>query len=728
VIRPTIRGWLTVLACGAASAVADVDVEVGNGDAITATLSPATEIETFRVAVPKGAKLTVKAAAAANGPLLRIELAPEGASATKTAAGRAPKIKATAKASGVHVVTVASKDGATAGDYGLSISWKSRTKFAASKKLAPGATGTLVFAADDGAAAALVAKGAGKGVAAVVESLTGPGASQTPVGAATAEISLTPSGDWQVLFRNDGTRAGRVACSVKLTPPDAAGGKVDVTAKTIGPGGGSGETAVGARIGTGGGTLVVPVIPPGGAGAEISGSSVTVPAGSLGAPTSVVISTSPPIEVPDAELGATGPTVNFGPEGLRFDEIDGGATAKVTLPYDPEFADSTDSFVIYTRNAAGEITEIPGPYEFDHEAHTVSFPTSHFSSFAAGGRKLPLQTLAQMNDPRDVCDGNDPSPSSPVRWFVAGGNDLVVFALRDGAPPGPPAAAEVFVGGGTNANLGVPRLQYKIQEPVTAVFTTPAGELWFATTLQVLKVDGAGNVQLVAGVRDPGDSGDNGPATDASLTSINSIVVDSAGDLYIADTARNKIRKVSGGTIRRWAGSGAKTLGADNVDLLLTSFLDIQDIEADPTGPNLYVADAGRIRRLGPPPPMTVGRINETVAGSSAGATGSTGDGGAPLAALFKATSGVTVFDDAAQPGDTVLVVTDAADHTIRMVNRTANLVTLLAGQHGVSGFDGDQGLPTDRLKGPARSATGSGALVFVDAGNLRVRRLTLTQ
>ena len=55
----TTRLALVPFALAAATAFAGVDAEVGNGDKITGTISPATESETFRVRVPNGAKISV---------------------------------------------------------------------------------------------------------------------------------------------------------------------------------------------------------------------------------------------------------------------------------------------------------------------------------------------------------------------------------------------------------------------------------------------------------------------------------------------------------------------------------------------------------------------------------------------------------------------------------------------------------------------------------------------
>ncbi len=78
---------------------------------------------------------------------------------------------------------------------------------------------------------------------------------------------------------------------------------------------------------------------------------------------------------------------------------------------------------------------------------------------------------------------------------------------------------------------------------------------------RVLRLGAAtGALILVAGNGTTGFSGDNGPATSAQLWQPAGVAVDSAGNLYIADTGNNRIRKVSNGVITTVAGNGTARL------------------------------------------------------------------------------------------------------------------------------------------------------------------------
>ena len=73
-----------------------------------------------------------------------------------------------------------------------------------------------------------------------------------------------------------------------------------------------------------------------------------------------------------------------------------------------------------------------------------------------------------------------------------------------------------------------------------------------------------GVITTVAGIgTDGGFSGDNGPATSARLYIPRGVAVDSAGDLYIADSENNRVRKVSNGVIITVAGSGTAGFSGD---------------------------------------------------------------------------------------------------------------------------------------------------------------------
>ena len=156
-----------------------------------------------------------------------------------------------------------------------------------------------------------------------------------------------------------------------------------------------------------------------------------------------------------------------------------------------------------------------------------------------------------------------------------------------------------FAGGGLPVNI--PGTQAGLRS-VGSVAVDRAGNVLFTDPYNhiVLRLDGTtGGVSLVAGNGTPGYSGDNGPATSAQLHLPVGIAVDSAGNLYIADTGDSRVRKVSNGVITTVAGNGTEGSSGDNGPATSAQLLLPVGIAVDAAG-NLYIADTGnnRIRKV----------------------------------------------------------------------------------------------------------------------------------
>ena len=114
-----------------------------------------------------------------------------------------------------------------------------------------------------------------------------------------------------------------------------------------------------------------------------------------------------------------------------------------------------------------------------------------------------------------------------------------ISTVAGGAPPATPAAA-------LNTSIGQPR---KV--------AISGGNLYFSSGNSVFKIDGSGTLTLVAGNSRAGFSGDGGPAVNAQLNAPQGIALDSAGNIYIADSLNNRVRKVdTKGIITTFAGNG----------------------------------------------------------------------------------------------------------------------------------------------------------------------------
>jgi len=144
------------------------------------------------------------------------------------------------------------------------------------------------------------------------------------------------------------------------------------------------------------------------------------------------------------------------------------------------------------------------------------------------------------------------------------------------------------------------------------------GNYYFVTSNtgnSVRKITPEGMIYTVAGTGVAGFSGDNGPATAAQLKTTQAVAVDTSGNLYIADAGNNRIRRVSAtdGIITTIAGTGVGAYGGDGGPATAAGILNPLDICFDKKG-NLYIAEnaSARVRKVN-----TTGTIT-TIAGTGA--------------------------------------------------------------------------------------------------------------
>ena len=274
--------------------------------------------------------------------------------------------------------------------------------------------------------------------------------------------------------------------------------------------------------------------------------------------------------------------------------------------------------------------------------------------------------------------------------------------------------------GGFNGDNG-PATSALLYNP-SGVAVDSAGNLYIADTgtNRIRKVSNA-VITTVAGNGTPGFSGDNGPATSAELNVIGAaeygpfydngggVAVDSAGNLYIADTYNNRIRKVSNGVITTVAGNGTR-FGGDNGPAMSAQLHDPEGVAVDSAG-NLYIADTGnnRIRKVS-------NGVITTAAGN--GTTGFSGDNGPAASAELYSPGGV-VADSAGN-----LYIGDTNNNRIRKVSN--GVITTVAGD-GTYGFSGDNGPATSaELHAPWGVAVDSASNLYIsDFLNSRIRKVS---
>lgn len=219
-------------------------------------------------------------------------------------------------------------------------------------------------------------------------------------------------------------------------------------------------------------------------------------------------------------------------------------------------------------------------------------------------------------------------------------------------------------------------------------------------------------INTIAGIGTPGYFGDGGQANLAQFDNAYSTCVDTLGNVYIADTGNNRIRKISNsGIISTIAGIGTPGFSGDGGNATSAQLNSPYNICIDRSG-NLYIIDGQvRIRKVTP-----TGTIS-TIAGT--GTSGFSGDGGLATTAEFNGANGIAVDTS----GN--IYVTDFNNNRIRKIN-SAGIITTIAG-NGTSGYTGDGGSATSAeiswVGGIAVDFLGN---VFItDGANFVIRKIT---
>jgi sugar lactone lactonase YvrE len=226
-----------------------------------------------------------------------------------------------------------------------------------------------------------------------------------------------------------------------------------------------------------------------------------------------------------------------------------------------------------------------------------------------------------------------------------------------------------------------------------------------------------GIITTVAGNGTQGYSGDGGAAISSELDEPDGVAVDASGNLYIADLANNRIRKVAVGTgiISTVAGNGTAGYSGDGGAATSAELNYPYGVAVDASG-NLYIADtfSSRIRMV-----SAATGIITTVAGN--GTRGYSGDGGAATSSELDELTGVAV--DAS--GN--LYIADGGTDKIRKVAAATGIVTTVAG-NGPRGYSGDGGAATSaELDVPYGVAVdASGNLYISDEGSNRIRKVNV--
>ena len=229
----------------------------------------------------------------------------------------------------------------------------------------------------------------------------------------------------------------------------------------------------------------------------------------------------------------------------------------------------------------------------------------------------------------------------------------------------------------------------------------------------------------------PGDDpGDGGPAIEACLNNPSGVAVDSAGNIFIADTNNDRIRKVdTSGTITTVAGPGNPgiTCPGDYLPATSACLVHPNDVVVDSSG-NIFIADTDeeRVREV-----FASNQTIVTVAGMGIGLGNYNGDGVPATSALLGVPRGIALDSQ----GN--LYIADFGENRVRVVNLSSGIINTIAGNGNggyVGGYGpncpnnggpqpGDGGPATSAcLNGPWRVSVSQGKIFIGDTLNRRVR------
>ncbi len=240
------------------------------------------------------------------------------------------------------------------------------------------------------------------------------------------------------------------------------------------------------------------------------------------------------------------------------------------------------------------------------------------------------------------------------------------------------------------------------------------GNIYIADTgyNRIRMVNTSGIISTVAGNGGNGFSGDGGPATLAKLNQPQGIVLDGSGNLYIADTSNQRIRKViPGGIISTIAGSGSAGYGGDAGPATLAGLNYPGGVAVDRFG-DVFIADTSDqcIRVVDP-----AGTINTYAGQSNRGGYG--GDGGpATLANL-------TYPNDVVLDGLGNLYIADTNNSRIRIVN-SFGIINTYAGDWMSGYVDGGPATQASLNYPSGVAIDSSGNMFIADTHNQRIRKI----
>jgi hypothetical protein len=264
------------------------------------------------------------------------------------------------------------------------------------------------------------------------------------------------------------------------------------------------------------------------------------------------------------------------------------------------------------------------------------------------------------------------------------------------------------------AGDGGPAMSAMLNSPLASTMDG-AGNIYIADSgnNMVRKVDAkTGSITTIAGTGVAGYKGDNGQATEAQLSHPSGVALDAAGNLYISDTSNGVVRKIAAGSglITTYAGNKTATSAGDNGPATSAQIVYPWGLAFDKAG-NLYIGSELRVRKVD----SATGTITTVAGGDSYGYGGDNG----PATSANLSYVGAITFDKSGN-----LLFADVWNNVIRKVATATGIISTVAGRpsvYGESPFSGDGGLATAaRLNSPYGIAVDAQGNLYI-ADNLQL-------
>jgi hypothetical protein len=324
---------------------------------------------------------------------------------------------------------------------------------------------------------------------------------------------------------------------------------------------------------------------------------------------------------------------------------------------------------------------------------------NHYSPKAATTEEMVQLTVEPSANPLDylvtLCDLSNPATNPTVSAYV-----------------------QPVAGNGNQGFTNGAASRVELNTP-TGIAMDKNGDVYFDdagnNVVRELVIADNNLVLNVIGTGSPGYTGDNGPASQATLNHPTQLAFDADHNLYIADADNNAVRMVSAttGEITTVVGTGAAGYNGDNIQATKATLSFPDSLAFDSQG-DLYIADAGnnRIREVS-------NGVITTVAGNGVG--GFNRDGILATDAWLNFPSRV-VLDLAGN-----MYIADYHNNRVRLVTRSTGMITTLAG-NGTAAYQGNNGpAASAELNGPISVALDSNGNVYIaDAGNQVIRAINM--